>query len=53
MTQIEAKLATVSYGSASGKPWLVYINGVMLKTKKGNGRRFKTKEAAEKAALAA
>lgn len=37
-------------GTLNPLPWLVYINGEMLKTKRGNGRRFATKEAAEKAA---
>lgn len=36
----------------SQRPWLVYVDGVMLRNKRGVGRRFKTKEAAHKAASA-
>lgn len=32
------------------RPWLAYVNGQMLRDKRGVGRRFKTREAAEKAA---
>lgn len=36
-------------GKAS-KPWFVFINGVMLRTKAGVGRRFSTEAAAIRAA---
>jgi hypothetical protein len=37
-------------GSKDPRPYHAYVNGVMLRDKRGVGRRFKTKEAAEKAA---
>jgi hypothetical protein len=45
--KIEARHASSGDGA---RPWLVYIDGEMVTTKRGNGRRFVTQEAAEKAA---
>jgi len=47
---ITAEQATV--GAKATKIWFAYVNGKMLRGKKGVGRRFKTKAAAEKAAAA-
>ena len=41
---------TYSPTASSTKPFLAFVNGQMLKTKRGSGRRFKTREAAEQAA---
>jgi hypothetical protein len=37
-------------GPTSRPIWFVWVNGKMLRDKRGVGRRFKTKKAAERAA---
>ena len=48
--EIKITCGPMNCGKANDRPFLAYVNGKMLRDKRGVGRRFRTKEAAERAA---